>query len=458
MFRDLFRRQLVEDIISFRSLINFVLILTTLIILPFIFANHYRNLKESHFKNIAENNTRLEESSKSLADLIDTEQELLMEPNVTSFISEAYEDKIPQGLSFRLREIKLLSREREADSHLFYSPDLTFIVQFLLSFFAIVLTFNAITAEKEKGTLRLLFSNPVKRAHFILTKYLSALMTVVLPLFFGLAVSLILLNLAGMASFSPSIFLDLLFFFLLSLFYISFFILLGMFFSTTTHSSKNSLVLCLLFWILLVVILPKSAGLVLNLKRFEVPTERGVEGLVEKAYRSVWDSYSSVPHLAGEGWEESTKLNVRISNEAQKARQDILDHYLRKKIAAVLALRRINFVSPASLFECSASSLTGTGLFHFQNLWTQVKRYQNEFIDFFKREDMKDEQSYHLYFHPDYVSNKPVDFGKIPKFEEKETKRAERLKDAIQYAGILAIYNLFLFTLVFFKFLKYDVR
>lgn len=458
MFKDLFKRQVVEDIISFRSLINFVLILVTLIIFPLIFVNHYQNSKESRSKNTAENNLRLKESSESLVNLIDTEQKLLMKPKATRFISGGYEDKIPQGLSFRLKEIKLLSKGEESESSFFYSLDLTFIVQFLLSFFAIVLTFNAITAEKERGTLRLVFSNPIKRANLVLTKYLSALMTVVLPLLFGLVISLILLNFAGVMSLSFNIFLDFLFFFLISLFYVSFFILLGISCSTFTHTSKNSLVLCLLFWVLFVVIFPKSAGLLLDLRHFQVPTEKQIEELAEKSYREVWNRHSQEDLVTRGGGDNSTIQNVRVSSEAQAARQEVYDFYLRKKIAAVSALKRINFISPSSLFEYSASSLAGTGLFHFQVLWNQARQYQNEFIEFFKREDMKDESSFHLYFHIDYVSRKPVDFERIPKFEEREIKRASRLKDGLQYAGILALYNIFLFTLVFFKFLKYDVR
>jgi ABC-type transport system involved in multi-copper enzyme maturation permease subunit len=458
MFKELFKRQIFEDIISLRFLINFVLVLATLIIFPLIFVNHYQGMREIHTANVAENNLRIKDASESLINLITAEQELLMRPKVWGFISNAYEDKMPQGLSFRLYEIKLLSEERESDALSFYSPDLTFVVQFLLSFFAIVLTFNAITSEKERGTLRLVFSNPIKRAYLISIKYLSALVTVVLPLLFGIVVGLILLNLLKAISFSFGLFLDFILFFLISLIYVSFFILLGIFCSTATHSSKNSLVLCLLFWILLVIILPKSAGLLLSLKRLDVPTEKQIEELADKSYREVWDRHVNEDLTARGGQDESTKQNVKVANEAQRARQEVFDFYIRKKIAAVSTLRRINFISPSSLLEYSASSIAGTGLFHFQNLWTQVKQYQTEFREFFKREDMKDESSYHLYFDSDYLSKKPVDFEKIPKFEEKEIKRAERLKDAIQYAGILALYNLFLFSLVFYKFLKYDVR
>ena len=458
MFRVLFKRQVVEDIISFRSLINFILIVITLIVFPLIFVNHYQNIKESHSKNTAENNLRLEESSKRLVNLLDTRQELLMKPKASSFISEAYGDKIPQGLSFRLEEIKLLSKEKETEAWLFYSPDLTFVVQFLLSFFAVVLTFNAITTEKERGTLRLVLSSSTKRANLILTKYLSALFTVVLPLLFGIVLSLIILNLTGVIILSFSILMDFLLFFLVSLFYISFFILLGLFCSSLTYRSKNSLVLCLLLWVLLVVIFPKSAGLLLNLKHFQVPTERQIEELAEKAYREVWSRHSDEDLITRGGRDKSTIRNVEIGNKAQQARQEVYDHYLRKKIATVKTLGGINFISPSSLFEYSTSSIAGTGLFHFQYLWTQVKQYQDEFIAFFKREDMKDEESPHLYFHSDYLSRKPVDFERIPKFEEREIGTGERFRDALKYVGLLAFYNIFLIALVFFRFLRYDVR
>lgn len=458
MFKELFKRQIVEDIISLRFLINFVLVLGTLIIFPLIFVNHYHALRETHAANIDGNNLRLREAAQSLVNLLTVEQELSMRPKFSSFISHAYEDKIPQGLSFCLNEIKLLSKERESDGLSFYSPDLTFVVQFLLSFFAIVLTFNAISSEKERGTLRLVFSNPVKRAYLVSTKYLSALVTVALPLLFGLVVALILLNLLKVVSFSFGLFLDFVLFFLISLFYISFFILLGISCSAASHSSRNSLVLCLLFWILLVVILPKSAGLLLGLKGFDVPTEKQIEEFAEKSEGEIWNRHAGEDWVTRTGQDESTKLNVKISNDAKKARQEVFDFYLRKKIAAVSTLRRINFISPSSLLEYSASSLAGTGLFHFQNLWTQVRQYQNEYVDFFKREDMKDDESDHLYFHPDYLSRKPVDFEKIPQFEEREIKRAMRLKETLQYVGVLALYNLFLFSFAFFKFVKYDVR
>ncbi|MGD2246500.1 MAG: ABC transporter permease subunit [Candidatus Aminicenantes bacterium] len=458
MLKKLLKRQFVDDVMSHSFLLNFILILITVSGFALLFSSHLQTLQGRYSKNSLENERDLSEASKQLVNLLDVPQRLVLQPKPSRFISSAYEERIPQGLSFRLEEIRLLSQEETSSSGEFYSTDLAFVIRFLLSFFAVMLAFNAITAEKEKGTLRLIFSNPVKRAYLIMTKYLSALLTVALPLLAGLFLSLIILNTAGVISFSLGLVWDYILLFVIALIYVSFFILLSLFCSTLTSRSKYSLVLCLLFWIFFVVILPKSAGLLLNLKRFDVPTEKQIEELAEKAYRSVWDEHEGEDLVTRGGEEESTRRNVAVGNEAVKAKQDVYDHYLSKKIGTVTTLKKINCISPASLFEYAASSLAGTGLFHFQNFWNQVKQYQNIYTDFFKTEDMKDERSFHLFFHPDYLSRKPVDFNKIPKFEEKGIERGERIKDSLPYMGILILYNILLFALVFYKFLKYDVR
>ena len=59
---------------------------------------------------------------------------------------------------------EVLSKREYVDMPHLFTIDLTFIVQFLFSFFAIILGFNAATGEKEQGTLKLTLSNPVKRS------------------------------------------------------------------------------------------------------------------------------------------------------------------------------------------------------------------------------------------------------------------------------------------------------
>jgi hypothetical protein len=155
---------------------------------------------------------------------------------------------------------------------------------------------------------------------------------------------------------------------------------------------------------------------------------------------------------------ESTKLNVRVTNEATQAEERVFDLYLDKKMRVVSTFMAANCVSPASLFEYAASATAGTGLSHFVHFRRQVVQYQSDLIRFFKDQDMNDNDSPHLYFHPDYVSKKPFDFAAVPEFKEHGPRLLERVKDSMAYAAGLILYNAIMFGLVFISFQRYDVR
>jgi len=479
MFRRMLKRQLIEDILTYRFLVSLVLVLVAIVIFSLVFTGHYHNLQDAYAKARTQNDDNLKEFAKSPSEnLMSASQSFLLKPKPELFISEAYEENIPQGFFFRASQHSLqvlspkeetagaqfhrsISKKEKLADVLTYSPDLTFIVQFLMSLFALILAFDAVTGEKEKGTLRLIYSNPVKRAYLVLAKYISALFTLGIVLFIGLILSLILLNVSSEVSFSSSIFVSVSLFFLASIFYLSTFILFGISCSVSSHSSRNSLVLCLLVWVFLVIVFPKSTGMFLTLKRFDVPTEEEINQMAQKASIETGGRLEKrLPADYGSNYEKYRRSEIRLKADAEidKSGQDVLDYYLRKKLAAIEEVRKVNFFSPASLFEYSASSVAGTGLFHFESLWNQIRRYENDFLSFVKNESSVLEKGSFFYLTYDTISNKPIDFNSIPKFEDKNSGPGERLKDAFPYISLLALYNLFLFAFVFYKFQNYDVR
>jgi ABC-type transport system involved in multi-copper enzyme maturation permease subunit len=480
MLKVLLKRQLIEDILTSRFYISLVLIFGAVCAFALVFADHFQKSQDSYLKVMAQNDRYLQQFAKSPKEHLNSSiQSFMLKPKPELFISEAYEGNIPQGFLYEpyMYSVELLSLKEEvsAAQHyrfvskkenladvLTYSPDLTFIVQVLLSFLALILTFGAVTAEKEKGTLRLIYSNPAKRAYFILAKYLSALFTVGISLFIGLILSLILLNVLSAVPLSSSLISSYSLFFLVSIIYLSVFILLGILCSVLSHRSKNSLVLCLLIWVFLVIVFPKSTGMLLTLKRFDVPTEEEIYQLAQKASIETEDRLEKqLPPDWSRKYYEKYRLNellLKFQFESDKSKQDTLDYYLRKKLSAVGAARRVNFLSPASLFEYSSSSVSGTGLFHFENLWTEIRRYEDDFLSFVKNEGSVLEKGAFFYLNYDTISDKPLDFNAIPKFEDKNPKSSERLKDALPYVGLLLLYNLLLFVVVFYKFQTYDVR
>ena len=103
------------------------------------------------------------------------------------------------------RSIPLRSRVRDfqwspASVHpilgVFPRLDLVLVVQLVLSLFVVLLTYDAVCGEKERGTLSLIASHPVPKHRLLLSKLIGALATLLaafgLPLFVGISVVLLL--------------------------------------------------------------------------------------------------------------------------------------------------------------------------------------------------------------------------------------------------------------------------
>ena len=71
----------------------------------------------------------------------------------------------------------------------------------LMSFFAILFTFDAVAGERSSGTLSLMMSNTVSRGQVLLGKYLGAFLTLMVPLVIGILMNLLLVQLSGKSFF-----------------------------------------------------------------------------------------------------------------------------------------------------------------------------------------------------------------------------------------------------------------
>lgn len=477
MLRDLLWRQIVEDLRSFRFFLNFILIMITVSIFTLIFIVHFRYVQLNYATKVFENQQRFAQFSKNpQSGAAFANQELLMKPRVDEFLAFGSEDKIPQGLYFRMSpyELRLLnmkeditgrgwylpvSRREFITTSAFFSPDLASIIQFLFSFLAIALAFNAITGDKEEGSLRLVLSNRVKRSHLLLSKYLSALMTLCLPLIVSIILGHILIEMSGSISLPHEYILEVTAFFLASLFYVSIFILIGLLCSVLCQSSTKSLVLGLLLWVFMVFILPKSMGLFLNLKRYEVPSPEQIEKQANGLAIDIGDRYFKKEDLSLIS-DENKRLDVIMkgAQEEDEAKQKLRDFYLQKKIASVLSVQKMTIASPSVLFEYASSSLAGTGISHFQHLLSKARLYTNELISQVKQKAGILQDPSPFFFNYRAITGKPIDPRDLPIFEDRSIPFGERLRDALPYLGLLILYNLFLLALVFYKFRTYDVR
>ncbi len=144
-----------------------------------------------------------------------------------------------------------------------------------------------------------------------------------------------------------------------------------------------------------------------------------------------------------------------------------MDEYLRQMVAQAKTGRYFTCISPAIIYQRASEAIAGVGVSRVANLCQQIKRYQESLKEYIRSRDAEDSDSLHLLFQfpSDWVaanwhaiSHERVDYGSVPKFQERDLALGESLKLAIWDIGSLALFNLVFFAASFVSFLRYDVR
>jgi len=352
----------------------------------------------------------------------------------------------------------------------FSDIDWVFIISTVLSFVALVLTYDSMSGEKESGTLRLMLANTIPRYKVLLGKYFGAMFTLTIPLIAGLLVSLIIVIPSEDVTIDAAAWLKILAVAILSLLYLSIFVFLGMFISSRSAHSSNCMVLLLVVWVVLVILLPGGGRIFAEISS-RSPTQVDLERRLDEVGKEIWDNSEKFGKNAGS---MSTNLKNPSNNPPARARlktaltnaaSQVRDDHHNRLLAQALAGRNFTCLSPVVIYQCASEAITGTGITHCANLYKQIKQYQADLKQYIRSEDSKDPDSLHLIFPEEQcarswktISHNPVDFDTVPKFQEKDPTIGESLQWAIWDIGLLALFNLVFFTAAFVSFLRYDVR
>lgn len=367
----------------------------------------------------------------------------------------------------------------------FRSLDLTFIVQAVLSLFAILFTYDAINGERESGTLKLVFSSAVARPRFVLAKFvgtwLGLSLPLALPVLLGiLAVVLMRVPMTGDDWGRLGLFLA------ASALYFTFFMAFGIAVSALTKRPATSFLVLLVSWVMLVLVIPRAA-LMASVELVPVPTvaevesqKAGFEGRAwEKLRRSMeehWRERSAQMEGLSEeerqayednhlwGWmEEDEKerkaLQAEIAEHSTRLNEDLRN---RKAEQERLAFTLSRF-SPASAYRLVAMNLAGTGTSLKSRYEEAARGYKEEFARFvdegsggnahsitFRRSSGGAQMS--------FGGQNELDLSGMPRFVAPRLGFSEAAASSPVEMGLLAAQSLLCFVLGFVGFLRYDVR
>jgi ABC-type transport system involved in multi-copper enzyme maturation permease subunit len=361
--------------------------------------------------------------------------------------------------------------------------DFAFIVQVVLTLFALVFTYNAVNGEREQGTLRLVFANPVPRAKYLLGKIIGSWLALVIPLSIPVLLG-VLMVVVWKVPFSTADWERIAVLIGLSLLLFTFFLVLGVLVSTFTRRTSVSFLLSLVIWLIVVLIIPR-AGIVAAGQAVPVPTVAEIEG--QKA------SYASdrwVKHWAdqeklwqernaglkpGEHIDDDTMWKYMQEDDASRKAVDAdisayeaklyEDLRNRKAVQEHLGLNLAR-VSPAAAFELAAMNLAGSGIELKSRYEDAMQRYRTEFTDFVDKKSAEDGPGGMFTISIDTESglkiggsdDNGIDISELPRFAPPVQQLNKQLAAVIPDAGLLAIYSMFAFALAFLVFLRSDLR
>ncbi|MFC1604981.1 ABC transporter permease [Planctomycetota bacterium] len=472
MIRQIMIKEIMENLLSFRFTLSLLLVIILFAASGFVFVGKYRQQSSDYWERTNENLTSLSERTDKLYRLAFYEQSVWRKPKYLSLCADGSEKSLPDCFTFDVFNTNLPEIKGQGNftlSH-FSSIDWAFIVSMILSFLVLVFTYDTISGERENGTLRLMLANATPRYQFLLGKYLGVALSIGIPLFIGLLVSLIIVVASNVMVFSGLDWLKIVTFVLLSFLYLSIFIFLGILISSRTAHAANSMVMLLLIWVVVVVLIP-SFGRIISEVSGKAPNPTELERRLVGIETDVWSNTSKYGERAGSmstnpknpnnNPPARARLKTALTNMKNKARED----YQNKMLAQAFTGRNLTCFSPTVIYQRASEAIVSTGINHIVSLKGQIKEYQAGLKEYIRSEDAEDPDSLHLIFpargEATYwrtISHNPVDFSTVPKFQERDLGLGESLRLAVWDIGVLALFNLVFFAASYVSFLRYDVR
>jgi ABC-type transport system involved in multi-copper enzyme maturation permease subunit len=487
MFKELFIKEVQESLLDYRSWIVSALCLMLIPLGMFVSRKDYESRMNEYKRDVE---LYLEESKGNVGGSFTAQS--FRPPSQLSIFSQGFNDHLPHRVvTSQDGYFRIYSKLRNANlqSVLFGKIDFTFIVINFLSLLAIVFTFSSVSSEKEKGTIKLVLSNHVPRATFIIAKIVGGFVVFLAAFIVSFIIGLLIIHRSESINiFQPDFIQTTLIILFSTLLFLFLLFNLGTWVSAVTGNSINSVILLLFLWMIFTLGIPKVSPMIANIivpvksedliqKEVQITKEQleNERDLKEKelfesmvAERDIHfddffgEIYKNEYRSLREEYDLKSKdIKDDYTNKINSAIRKIEnDHQLRKKSQATLAMN-LSRLSPVGSYTFLISELSRTGLSEIENF----NKYSSQFQDKVSK-DIYNNYIYSRYWYEGFrmggVSPKEeFDDENLP-VPEIKNYRNPTLKAIFQKIWIDFII-LFLFTIIFFyaafvSFLRFDVR
>ena len=354
---------------------------------------------------------------------------LVREPEPLSLLSRGITNNVGYIVSIDLWEIPFLPlqfnwAQNSPFMKVFPPFDFSAVLRVMISLLALVFSYDAVTREREEGTLRFIFSSSVSRHSFLLGKWLGVVLTVLPILLACFLLALGLVVLGGGIRFSGSEWMGVGWMFLASFVYLAFFASFGILVSSLTARSVTSIVLCMLSWLIFLFVIPAlssyaSRSMVALPSYKQVENEKvklfwSMRGECNKRWVELRDSMrlQSLQYLFnmedGEGMKDirgGSRLVLEHTRRMAVVEANIrMDHAERlwkldKEYSRILSAQRkwqdiLNLLSPSATYIRLMARLGNTDADALLSYMSDARDYRERFIQYLTDQDLFYSASY----------------------------------------------------------------
>ena len=476
MIWHLIKRELYDHLNSLRFAFTTILLIALMIVNAIGYLGEYTAQSTEYQKKVSASLDKMRSNADSLYYLLtEGPGTLYKKSSPLSFCADGGETFIPESadgigeglfMSSSRFSIHTIWRMRYPQSNPnlwnimpdYTNVDWNTIVSIVLSLIAILFTFDAISSDRERGTLRLTLSNSVSRGTVLVSKFLAALITISIPFLIAALINLFLLYTSGSIPLGPSECGRLGAIVCIAFVYVSIFLGLGLLISSRVSNSSTSLTILLLIWVVWIVLLPSTTGaLTSGLQPTMTPNELVArrQHLANNFFQQYDELGRKIPSREIPATEETLLWSKYLTEDARD-NERLNEEHLDAQLTQIRLARSITRISPASSVQYAIESLAGTGFTRHVQFLKQVRRYADEFMSFLVEADRADPESPHAIGPKEGTSQKSVRFESIPKFEDHISFSGAYIAAATDILLLLLFFTV-LFAGAFLSFLRVDV-
>ncbi len=464
MFITLYIHQIQEYLYGMRFQIALVITILVFGVGAISFVHSFKDTQDSYTQYRTSQQDRLTDISPNISRVATNWYEYILIPRENSVIADCKESVIPNRFEYSAYNVFGFSIRYDSNNPLLKKTESlswAFIFSMFLSFIALLFSYDAVSGEKEDRTLSLVFSNPVPRGVFLLSKLAGIITVVFLMALVGIILSLLILACSGRIVFDLPFLVNVIAFIGVGLLLIATFSVFGLLASVVTRQSNVSLLISLCFWLVSAVVIPNTSVFWAN-KLFKIPSYDEVTRIIAEEKQDINKNAPEGSWSSNSGWAFFPRHQLRAQNQTNlmNCEKKHKDAYYAQMFWQFEQTRMLTLLSPIAQFDYMNEALQGGGYLRFQKNWDDLHVFQTQFLQWFKGIDEKDPDSPHWYnpYEDFSTSKKPVEVSLVPQYQEQIASFGERVRFINGYLIAFAITITVLFLASFWVFKKYDIR